>query len=100
MQFNDIFDATLLGLIEGLTEFIPVSSTAHLLLIGQAIGWRSTGHSFEVLIQLGAVLAVLSVYFGKLWHLARTLPTEARNAPRRADAEAERTRAEGELLQV
>ncbi len=79
MQFNDIFNATLLGLIEGLTEFIPVSSTAHLLLIGQAIGWRSTGHSFEVLIQLGAVLAVLSVYFGKLWHLAVTLPTEARS---------------------
>ena len=79
VQFNDIFDATLLGLIEGLTEFIPVSSTAHLLLVGRAIGWSSTGHSFEVLIQLGAVLAVLSVYFGKLWHLAVTLPSDPRS---------------------
>ncbi len=79
MQFNDIFDATLLGLIEGLTEFIPVSSKAHLLLVGRAIGWSSTGHSFEVLIQLGAVLAVLSVYFGKLWHLAVTLPSDPRS---------------------
>ncbi|KAA0968125.1 undecaprenyl-diphosphate phosphatase [Aureimonas fodinaquatilis] len=79
MQGSDIFDATLLGLIEGLTEFIPVSSTAHLLLVGRAIGWQSTGNSFEVLIQLGAVLAVLSVYFARLWQLFITLPSNPRS---------------------
>lgn len=76
MPGYDFFAAALLGLVEGLTEFIPVSSTAHLLLLGRAIGFESTGHSFEVLIQLGAVLAVLSVYFGRLWRLFVTLPSD------------------------
>lgn len=71
----DLFNATLLGVIEGLTEFIPVSSTAHLLLIGRAIGFESAGHSFEVLIQLGAVLAIVTVYFGRLWKIFVSLPT-------------------------
>ena len=52
----------LLGLIEGLTEFIPVSSTGHLLLAGHFLGFDSPGKTFEVLIQLGAILAILSVY--------------------------------------
>lgn len=63
--------AALLGLIEGLTEFLPVSSTGHLILAGHYLGFESPGNSFEVLIQLGAILAILSVYFGKLWFLAR-----------------------------
>ena len=58
--------AGLLGLIEGLTEFIPVSSTGHLLLAGHCLGFQSAGKTFEVVIQLGAVLAILTVYFGKL----------------------------------
>ena len=58
--------AAFLGLIEGLTEFIPVSSTAHLLLVGHFLGFSSTGHTFEVVIQLGAILALLAVYFGRL----------------------------------
>ncbi|MEI4260652.1 undecaprenyl-diphosphate phosphatase [Roseovarius sp. D0-M9] len=58
--------AAALGLIEGLTEFIPVSSTGHLLLIGHFIGFDNPGRSFEVVIQLGAVLALLSVYFTRL----------------------------------
>lgn len=73
----DVFDATLLGVVEGLTEFIPVSSTAHILLLGRAIGFQSTGNVFEVLIQLGAVLAVVTVYFAKLWQLLVTLPSSA-----------------------
>jgi len=68
----------LLGLIEGLTEFIPVSSTAHLLLAGHFLGFQSPGNSFEVLIQLGAILAILSVYFARLWKLAMDLPSSAR----------------------
>jgi undecaprenyl-diphosphatase len=70
------WQVVLLGLIEGLTEFIPVSSTGHILLAGTFIGFCSPGKAFEILIQLGAILAILSVYFGKLWHLAVTLPSE------------------------
>ena len=68
----------LLGLIEGLTEFIPVSSTGHLLLVGHFLGFQSPGRTFEVLIQLGAVLAVLSVYSAKLMRLLTAAPRDPR----------------------
>lgn len=58
--------AAALGLLEGLTEFIPVSSTGHLLLAGHFLGFHSNGKTFEVVIQLGAILAILLVYFGRL----------------------------------
>jgi undecaprenyl-diphosphatase len=70
-------EALFLGLIEGLTEFLPVSSTGHLLLVGHFLGFESNGKTFEVLIQLGAILAILSVYSGKLWQIARALPDNA-----------------------
>jgi undecaprenyl-diphosphatase len=54
--------AALLGLLEGLTEFLPVSSTGHLLLAGHFLGFKSEGRTFEVVIQLGAILALTSVY--------------------------------------
>ena len=65
-----------LGLIEGLTEFIPVSSTGHLLLVGHFLGFQSPGKTFEVLIQLGAILAITSVYATKLARLAFSLPSD------------------------
>jgi undecaprenyl-diphosphatase len=68
--------ALILGLIEGLTEFIPVSSTGHLLLVGHFLGFHSPGNTFQVLIQLGAIVAITSVYFGRLWGLLTTLPTD------------------------
>jgi undecaprenyl-diphosphatase len=68
----------LLGLIEGLTEFIPVSSTGHLLLAGHFLGFRSPGKTFEVLIQLGAILAILTVYAAKLMRLFIGLFGDAR----------------------
>lgn len=58
--------AAALGLLEGLTEFIPVSSTGHLLLAGHFLGFESAGKTFEVVIQFGAVAALLIVYFAKL----------------------------------
>ena len=70
MTLETIFDALVLGLIEGVTEFLPVSSTAHLLLAGRLLGFESTGKAFEVLIQFGAILALLAVYAGRLWKLA------------------------------
>jgi undecaprenyl-diphosphatase len=75
MTLGDMFEALVLGLVEGLTEFIPVSSTAHLLLLGHFMGFQSTGRTFEVLIQLGAVLAILTVYFERFVRVARQLPT-------------------------
>jgi undecaprenyl-diphosphatase len=66
-----IIEALLLGLIEGLTEFIPVSSTGHILLAGHFLGFESTGKVFEVLIQFGAILAILTVYAGKIFTFLR-----------------------------
>jgi undecaprenyl-diphosphatase len=66
-----IFVPALLGIVEGLTEFLPVSSTAHLLLLGHFLGFDSPGRLFEVLIQLGAILAIVVVYFWRLIAIAR-----------------------------
>ena len=68
--------AIILGIVEGLTEFIPVSSTGHLLLLGHFMGFESTGNTFEVMIQLGAVLAVISVYFARLWSVVTNLGSD------------------------
>lgn len=73
------WQVVLLGFIEGLTEFIPVSSTGHLLLAGHFLGFDSPGKAFEVLIQLGAILAILSVYCAKLFRLLIDLPSDARS---------------------
>lgn len=78
MDVLNLLEAALLGLIEGLTEFIPVSSTGHLLLIGHFLGFESTGKTFEVLIQLGAILAILTVYSAKLWKISTDFPRDAR----------------------
>ncbi|WP_342359744.1 undecaprenyl-diphosphate phosphatase [Terrarubrum flagellatum] len=75
----DVFKALFLGLIEGLTEFIPVSSTGHLLLVSHFLGFDDDqlGKSYVILVQLGAILALLSVYFFRLWRVALALPTSA-----------------------
>lgn len=74
-MFHDILTAILLGLVEGLTEFIPVSSTGHLLLSKLALGLHGEAwNSFIVLIQLGAVLAVVALYFQRLWGVLVGLP--------------------------
>ncbi|WP_419907841.1 undecaprenyl-diphosphate phosphatase [Hoeflea sp.] len=78
MAEQTIVGALLLGLLEGLTEFLPVSSTGHLLLAGHFLGFESTGKTFEVLIQLGAIMAILSVYFTRLWQLLLAFPTDWR----------------------
>lgn len=72
----DVLKALILGVVEGLTEFIPVSSTGHLLLLGHFLGFKSTGKTFEVLIQLGAILAIMTVYFTRFWDVVRRLPSD------------------------
>lgn len=77
MDQQTLLEAAILGLLEGVTEFLPVSSTGHILLAGHFLGFESEGKVFEVLIQFGAVLAILLVYFRRLWDIAVTLPTSA-----------------------
>jgi undecaprenyl-diphosphatase len=69
--------AVILGIIEGLTEFIPVSSTGMMLLAKRAMGLPDGfWDTFAVMIQLGAILAVVVLYFGKLWIQVVRLPTD------------------------
>ena len=79
----DLIKAFVLGVVEGLTEFLPVSSTGHLLLLEHFFGFDDDefGKTFVVLIQLGAILAILSVYFQRLWAIAIGALTQ--EAPRR-----------------
>lgn len=61
----------LLGIVEGLTEFIPVSSTGHLVLAGELLGFNDgSGGAFDVIIQLGAILAVIVLYWRRFWNVA------------------------------
>lgn len=72
----DWLSAIILGLVEGLTEFIPVSSTGHLLLTKTLMGLKDPSwDTFIVLIQLGAILAVVALYFQRLWKVVIGLPT-------------------------
>ena len=69
--------AVILGLIEGLTEFIPVSSTGHLLLAKEAFQLGpEPWDSFVILIQFGAILAVIALYFQRLWGVVVRLPSD------------------------
>jgi len=71
-MMSDALRAVILGIVEGVTEFLPVSSTGHLLLAERFfdLGEGSFWNSFTVLIQLGAILAILAIYFAKLWRIA------------------------------
>lgn len=77
MDLTTLLQSVLLGIVEGLTEFVPVSSTAHLLLAQAALGLHSEfWNAFTVMIQLGAILAVVVVYFGRLWAVLVSLPND------------------------
>ena len=62
--------ALVLGIIEGVTEFLPISSTAHLILASKALRLADTGFlkSFEIIVQLGAILSVVVLYWKRFWH--------------------------------
>jgi undecaprenyl-diphosphatase len=57
-----LIQAFILGIVEGLTEFLPVSSTGHLIVVGDLIGFHNDGRVFEIAIQLGAILAIVFEY--------------------------------------
>ncbi|MBI9111473.1 undecaprenyl-diphosphate phosphatase [Maridesulfovibrio ferrireducens] len=65
-----LYAAAILGVVEGLTEFLPVSSTGHLIITGHLLGFTGDkASSFEVAIQLGAILAVVLLYWSRFWGL-------------------------------
>ena len=70
--------AVVLGLVEGVTEFLPVSSTGHLILVGHLIGFTGEkADSFDIIIQLGAILAVVCLYWQRFWWLLAPKPLHA-----------------------
>jgi undecaprenyl-diphosphatase len=75
---NDILVPILLGIIEGVTEFLPISSTGHLLIAERWLGRRSD--LFNIVIQAGAILAVALIYRERLWRLATGLRDPAQRA--------------------
>jgi undecaprenyl-diphosphatase len=76
LDLLDLARAALLGILQGLTEFLPVSSTGHLLIAERAIGYEDPGGVFTVMIQLGSILAVMWLYRQRIWEVITGLPTK------------------------
>lgn len=66
-----LLEAIVLGIVQGLTEFLPISSTAHLKIVPKLLGWADPGASFSAVIQLGTVAAVLGYFRRDLWAITR-----------------------------
>ncbi|CAM3418494.1 undecaprenyl-diphosphate phosphatase [Deinococcus saxicola] len=77
---NSEVQAVVLGVVEGLTEFLPISSTGHLIVAERLIGFKDTGEVFTVVIQLGAILAVVWFYWRELLHQVTRLFQGSRRA--------------------
>src|SRR4030065_478736 len=76
----EIIKAAVLGVVEGITEFLPISSTGHLILAGDSLGFNDDkAKTFEVFIQLGAILAVVWMYRWKLTSTLKSIGTEKTN---------------------
>lgn len=77
INFLFIFKAVIMGIVEGITEFLPVSSTAHLIIVGHIMHFNSDTNGFskmfEVVIQLGAILAIIVLYWDKIWNSFKNL---------------------------
>ena len=74
---HDILLSIILGVVEGITEFLPISSTAHLLVTEHLLGLGADWEAFTVVIQLGAILAVVAIYFQVFWKALIGLPSSA-----------------------
>ena len=82
IEFIEILKTILLGIVEGITEWLPISSTGHLILVNQFIELKQSEEfmeMFDVVIQLGAILAVVVLYWNKLWpfHLKKNAPKKS-----------------------
>ena len=74
---GELLEAVVLGLVEGVTEFIPVSSTGHLIVVGEWLGQTDArAKTFDIFIQLGAILAIVWLYRARLLHAAAAARTD------------------------
>lgn len=64
-----VFEAFVLGAVQGFSEFLPISSSAHLVLVPWIFGWKDPGLAFDVFLHLGTVLALLLYFWGDLWRI-------------------------------
>lgn len=69
----DLFQAVILGIIQGLTEFLPISSTAHLRIIPALLGWGDPGAAFTAVIQFGTLVAVIIYFYNDIVHIIRSV---------------------------
>ncbi|NJR43698.1 MAG: hypothetical protein HC767_14645 [Akkermansiaceae bacterium] len=73
---NDIIIAIILGIVEGITEYLPVSSTGHLILATELLGFdQEDWEVFNIAIQPGAILAIIVLYWRTFWDVAKGLLT-------------------------
>jgi undecaprenyl-diphosphatase len=85
-DMHSLLIAAILGVVEGLTEFLPVSSTGHMIIVGHLLGFEGdTAKTFEVVIQLGSILAVVVMFWRRLFgligiHFGRPLQQRPFNA--------------------
>ena len=68
----DLFQSIILGILQGLTEFLPISSSGHILIVPALLGWEDPGAAFTAVIQLGTEAAVLIYFRNDLWEIGKT----------------------------
>ena len=82
------FEAIVLGIVQGLTEFLPISSTAHLRIVPAFAGWEDPGSAFTAVVQLGTMAAVLVYFRDDLWRIVRTWLRSLRDPSLRGELDA------------
>ena len=83
-----ILEAIVLGIVQGLTEFLPISSTGHLRIVPAFLGWDDPGTAFTAVIQLGTMLAVVVYFRRDLWNIARAWLRSLRDSSARSEQDA------------
>src|SRR5919205_4020359 len=81
-------EAIVLGVVQGLTEFLPISSTGHLRIVPALVGWEDPGAAFTAVIQMGTTFAVLLYFRRDLWRIALAWLDSVRQRGRRRDLDA------------
>ena len=84
----DLFQAIVLGIVQGLTEFLPISSSGHLRIVPALVGWDDPGAAFTAVIQLGTMAAVVLYFRRDLWRIATAWLASLRDRSRRSELDA------------